>query len=1068
MHAFRLFFATMFLALSYAMISPTGHRVNYMSDGGTPNSRIVVDASRKIDLSWTVEGSKGGQYFYRYQMSRANNYSDEFLICDSGKVASSASLCVPACSELSESALRFTTVYWRLQLAGADGYLTPFNSGQPFVLGGGRADFSANFLAAPVKTVPTCAPVRMRAVVPPLESVTVNITYVTAFISSPGYVQVWSGGSRVDKKLAWGSWTEFTRRVHYRAFEVTDLFLEPGADVNGVPFGFRLGPGPYCDAEFAAAYNATAVPLLAEIRVHFQSGPPRVFAAGSAILPVRVHSDTIVKMDWHTGETVHNDLSAGLAGWDSLGFDDGAWDAPVPYSALEGVELTPSPLAAVGTFAHIAATRFWDLGNGTYSWAFPLNFAGYVQLTVDAVGFINSTLLLSAGEETDGRGGVVCQLLVCMTVSWRLAGDAGEVVANTFAFFGAQYFSVSGWPAGMPPPNVSSAVSFPTSTLTPQASTLTLDFGTPAAAPDALNTTLLAAVQSAVVWGQRANFQALPSDCPNREKRGWMGDGAVSAWQASTNFDVAAPYRSWTQSMLDIQARIASASPRTAGDVSAIVPPGPWTPGAAGDAAWGQAISEVTFQMLTQYGDVTWATLMYDGVRAYFRYLVSVTNSSTGLSAEATWGDWDAAFPRPFYVANTKDICATGAHVRIAQQLAFMAPFVGAGAHVPQYNAFLSAVAAPFNAAYANATAPWTYTDGVEQTPTLVALSLGLVPPAIVNHSAAWLINDVETTRALHLSTGATGTRLFFAALSALGRTDLAATVAAQSTFPSFGYWITRGATTCWENWSGETDDQHGDIPPTHNHIFLCSHSGWMWERLVGVAQAPGSLAYSNITVRPPLLADLPAMAGQLASARGRIAVAWTWAGAGALNATLSVTFPLNAVAALSVPVAGLSVPIVKVGGVPVWQNGTFVPGVVPGLLRARLDGPYVTFDADSSDQGMYDFVAEAGAPADAARAAASSSMAPTACSGAALMCPGLARIATVPRAGLANGMLSAVNAAHLQRRFLVTHVMEALCLGRKQCNVPNTTELSAILAPAVTLLDEEFSSSVCAQALCA
>lgn len=41
----------------------------------------------------------------------------------------------------------------------------------------------------------------------------------------------------------------------------------------------------------------------------------------------------------------------------------------------------------------------------------------------------------------------------------------------------------------------------------------------------------------------------------------------------------------------------------------------------------------------------------------------------------------------------------------------------------------------------------------------------------------------------MHLSTGATGTRYLFEQLSSMGRTDLAAAVAAQDTFPSHGYW---------------------------------------------------------------------------------------------------------------------------------------------------------------------------------------------------------------------------------------------------------------------------------------
>ena len=72
---------------------------------------------------------------------------------------------------------------------------------------------------------------------------------------------------------------------------------------------------------------------------------------------------------------------------------------------------------------------------------------------------------------------------------------------------------------------------------------------------------------------------------------------------------------------------------------------------------------------------------------------------------------------------------------------------------------------------------------------TLLPLTLGFVPDNLVAQAQAWLINDLETTRQMHLSTGATGTRLLFPYLSSIGRTDLAAEIAAQSTYPSHGYY---------------------------------------------------------------------------------------------------------------------------------------------------------------------------------------------------------------------------------------------------------------------------------------
>lgn len=167
-----------------------------------------------------------------------------------------------------------------------------------------------------------------------------------------------------------------------------------------------------------------------------------------------------------------------------------------------------------------------------------------------ALGFANTTLTVVAGEETDGKGGVRNQLRCDMTMSWRLRGSAAvETIAPSWLWWGAQYFGVRGWPAAMPPPTLASARGVATSTFTDASVALRLVFNgvapsasiangfaaarssgaaaplpplLPAAAGAAplLNASILAGVQHLTLWSARSNFQSIPSDCPNREKRG--------------------------------------------------------------------------------------------------------------------------------------------------------------------------------------------------------------------------------------------------------------------------------------------------------------------------------------------------------------------------------------------------------------------------------------------------------------------------------------------------------------------------------------------------------------------
>ena len=100
--------------------------------------------------------------------------------------------------------------------------------------------------------------------------------------------------------------------------------------------------------------------------------------------------------------------------------------------------------------------------------------------------------------------------------------------------------------------------------------------------------------------------------------------------------------------------------------------------------------------------------------------------------------------------------------------------------------------------------------------------------------------------------------------------------IATQTTYPSWGYWLSLGATTCWENWSGGHDASHPPTP-THNHIFLCGGIGeWMYEYLAGVI--PTSAGYATVDVKPLVSKTLgPASVdAAITTVRGIILSTWT------------------------------------------------------------------------------------------------------------------------------------------------------------------------------------------------
>ena len=1001
------------------------------------------------------------------EVSTSASFAPGAAVCRAAAASNASRVSPPACNLTAAGTPVGVPLFLRVRVNGSDdGGASPSPwAAAPrfFVRGAANADFAGGWVA--LEGVPVSRPVRLRAVVQAPGSNEAAPASAVLLVAAPSYYRLSSAGAALNAEGT-ASFTEFKVRIHYDAYDVTALFAAGPSALAAL--GLRVGGGPWAAARFVGNTGADALPVAALV-VFVEADGTR-----SAVAPAfRGAADTVTQTDWYEAEMVDNRLSAAFDLWDTTSFDDSAWRVAAPHAgSLAGALLLPQLQPPVRRVAQLAPASVVRDGAGNWVASFPQNFAGRVELDVPvSAADAGATVVLSAGERLFANGSVWNQLATNMTLAWTLRGGPGalETAALTFPFWGAQHVELRGWPAAAPAPTPASFRGFATSTLArssgiefagvaPSADIANAFAAGRGPAPPAdglLDAAILAGVYHAVVASQLSNFQALPSDCPNREKRGWTGDGAVSAKQAVSHFDMAGAYASWILSMTDDSAKNAHLAP-TAGLVSDIVP-SMGGPADLADAAWGQAIVEVTFQHWRAYGDDATLRLAYPFMRDWVRYLVRMTDPKLGIMTnQSQFGDWDAQFNRSVYTPNTAPMGATAAHLRAARILSELAPLAGHPEDAPEFAALVQRSVGPFNAHYALNLANGTYGDGFEQTLAVLPLALRFVPAENLAAVQQWLIHDIETTNGLHLTTGATGTRfLFEEALSAMGRTDLAAQIAAQSTLPSHGYWVTQGATTAWENWSGEEDETHPP-PPTHNHIFLGSHVGWQYERLLGLRQARSGVAFEAVELEPPAIDSLPSMRGFVDTVRGRFELSWAWAAAPmASPILLNASLPPNAFGLVILPTPTLAAPVVSEGGVVVWKNGAFVSGRDGVTAAQRLPDGAIAFSVGS---GTYTFATSSAEAAAAAAMPARASACAARGGDLALVCPAGTVLSHVTGAGL--------GVQRRRHRFLLTHALERLCLGRAACRVP-WSDLAEQARPADLDAEAGAGEEVCAAASC-
>lgn len=149
-----------------------------------------------------------------------------------------------------------------------------------------------------------------------------------------------------------------------------------------------------------------------------------------------------------------------------------------------------------------------------------------------------------------------------------------------------------------------------------------------------------------------------------------------------------------------------------------------------------------------------------------------------------------------------------------------------------------------------------------------------------------------------HLDTGMLGTYFLIAYLQETGRNDLVYTIMNQTTYPGWGYMVSQGATTLWEQWNGYFSQIHS--------CFTCP-SGWFYQGLAGIRPDTSAPGFKKILIKPAVVGDMTWVVAHYDSPYGRVVSNWKRIDD---RLTMDVVVPMNTTATIHVPtkdVAGVT-----------------------------------------------------------------------------------------------------------------------------------------------------------------
>ena len=435
---------------------------------------------------------------------------------------------------------------------------------------------------------------------------------------------------------------------------------------------------------------------------------------------------------------------------------------------------------------------------------------------------------------------------------------------------------------------------------------------------------LLNKIFSLVRWAQLNNMQSLLTDCPHRERWGWLEEDHLNGPSLRYNFDMEALFNKIMRDMADDQL--------PNGLVPNFVPE--YTPlgGAFRDSTeWGSSLILVAWQQYQFYGDKAILARYYESMQRYFNYLNDKAKDhivGDGL------GDWYDIGPKPpnkpqlTPVENT-DTCF---YFHDAEVMAKIAALLGKKNESVQYAKQADEIRAAFNRKFFNS-ATGNYSTG-SQGANAIPYEMGIVEPQYRSALFKAIIEDLKN-HGNAFTTGEVAYRYLLRALADEGRSDMVLAINDQTEKPGYGMQIRKGLTSLGERWDGEPTEW-----ASQSHFMSGEIIEWFYHDLAGIQQDESAPAFQKIIIKPAVVGDITWVKASYHSISGKIISEWIRKGSAL---TLKVAIPPNTTATLYVPTSDAST--VMENGKPATQS--------PGLHLIRFEAPYAIFTAAS---GSYTF----------------------------------------------------------------------------------------------------------------
>jgi hypothetical protein len=645
-------------------------------------------------------------------------------------------------------------------------------------------------------------------------------------------------------------WSQYDRTLYWSELDAKRL-LRPGANCLGVTLGasFWHNPDPPAGRYGKDGPQRTASEpflLCAELVVTGQDGKETRIATDRTW---RVTPGPVTFSHVYAGEDY--DARAELPGWDMPGFDDSAW-LPARVAEAPKSEMRKRDGPGFGSFEVSRPTSVRTSPDGPLLYAFPANTSAQLRVRLDG-GRPGDRVTVRCGEHRNAEGRLFGGYVVECGIT-----TAGKPVDRRWTFFylGMQFVEVTGAiPEGAPNPDGKPVIR--------RIELIHVRNGLPQAGTFRCSSDLYNRTHALIDQAMRSNMGWVMTDCPHREKLGWLECAYLLAPSFACRYECKDWFAKIARDIRDAQ--------EPSGMVRTVAPsyPAGRFPGAFDwTVEWGAAAVMLPWIQYQWCGD---AAILSDNFGCMRRFVDYVETQARDGIAPGGLGDWydygHGHGPGPSRFTPT-DLSATATWALCSSTVARAADVLGRKPDAERYRALHARIGAAFARRFIDPVTGRLKTGDSPQCANAMALCADLVPADRRKVMVDEIVADLEKRR-WQQTPGDIGHVYLIRALAEAGRSDVLHKVYSRTGTGSYGGIIAKGLTSLPETWDAMMDGYQ-----SLNHCMLGHVIEWFYGYVAGIRQAPGSVGWNEVLIAPQP-GPLTSAEATLRTPRGVVACSW-------------------------------------------------------------------------------------------------------------------------------------------------------------------------------------------------